>query len=66
MDLGDSPRSDFLALRVVQNAEIHLRGVRVPEADRLAHASSFEDTSKVLKVTRMGVAWAITGESAFV
>ena len=52
---------DKIALRVVQNAEIHLRGVRVPEASRLANASSFEDTSKVLKVTRMGVAWAATG-----
>ena len=52
---------DKIALRVVQNAEIHLRGVRVPEANRLANASSFEDTSKVLKVTRMGVAWAATG-----
>jgi glutaryl-CoA dehydrogenase len=52
---------DKIALRVVQNAEIHLAGVRVPEANRLANASSFEDTSKVLKVTRMGVAWQATG-----
>ncbi len=52
---------DKIALRVVQNAEIHLRGVRVPEADRLAGANSFADTAKVLKVTRMGVAWQATG-----
>jgi glutaryl-CoA dehydrogenase len=52
---------DKIALRVVQNAEIHLRGVRVPEANRLGRASSFADTAKVLKVTRMGVAWAATG-----
>jgi glutaryl-CoA dehydrogenase len=52
---------DKIALRVVQNAEIHLAGVRVPEANRLANANSFEDTSKVLKVTRMGVAWQATG-----
>jgi glutaryl-CoA dehydrogenase len=52
---------DKIALRVVQNAEIHLRGVRVPEANRLANASSFADTAKVLKVTRMGVAWAAAG-----
>jgi glutaryl-CoA dehydrogenase len=52
---------DKIALRVVQNAEIHLSGVRVPEANRLAHASSFADTAKVLKVTRMGVAWQATG-----
>ncbi len=54
-------QQDKIALRVVQNAEIHLSGVRVPEANRLANASSFEDTSKVLKVTRMGVAWQATG-----
>jgi glutaryl-CoA dehydrogenase len=52
---------DKIALRVVQNAEIHLHGVRVPEANRLGDASSFRDTAKVLKVTRMGVAWAATG-----
>jgi glutaryl-CoA dehydrogenase len=52
---------DKIALRVVQNAEIHLSGVRVPEANRLARAESFEDTAKVLKVTRMGVAWQATG-----
>jgi glutaryl-CoA dehydrogenase len=52
---------DKIALRVVQNAEIHLRSVRVPEANRLGRASSFADTAKVLKVTRMGVAWAATG-----
>ena len=52
---------DKIALRVVQNAEIHLAAVRVPEANRLQNASSFEDTAKVLKVTRMGVAWQATG-----
>ena len=52
---------DKIALRVVQNAEVHLRGVRVPEANRLANAGSFADTAKVLKVTRMGVAWAAAG-----
>ncbi|MEP7091060.1 MAG: acyl-CoA dehydrogenase family protein [Nocardioidaceae bacterium] len=52
---------DKIALRVVQNAEIHLSGVRVPEANRLANARSFADTSQVLKVTRMGVAWQATG-----
>jgi glutaryl-CoA dehydrogenase len=52
---------DKIALRVVQNAEVHLSGVRVPEADRLQRASSFADTSRVLTVTRMGVAWQATG-----
>ena len=54
-------QQDKIALRVVQNAEVHLDGVRVPEANRLAEAHSFEDTTRVLKVTRMGVAWAATG-----
>ncbi|CAN5525352.1 acyl-CoA dehydrogenase family protein [soil metagenome] len=52
---------DKIALRVVQNAEIHLSGARVPEANRLQNANSFADTSRVLKVTRMGVAWQATG-----
>jgi glutaryl-CoA dehydrogenase len=52
---------DKIALRVVQNAEIHLADVRVPEANRLANATSFKDTAKVLRLTRTGVAWAATG-----
>ncbi len=52
---------DKIALRIVQNAEVHLRGVRVPDTDRLARASSFGDTARVLRMTRTGVAWAATG-----
>ncbi|MGB3186115.1 MAG: acyl-CoA dehydrogenase family protein [Ornithinimicrobium sp.] len=52
---------DKMALRVVLNAEIELTEVRVPEVNRLTEANSFKDTAKVLKVTRMGVAWAATG-----
>lgn len=54
-------QEDKIALRVVQNAEIHLSGVRVPEANRLAGANSFADTARVLRVTRMDVAWQATG-----
>jgi glutaryl-CoA dehydrogenase len=54
-------QEDKIALRVVQNAEIHLAGVRVPEENRLQEAHSFRDTSNVLRVTRMGVAWQATG-----
>jgi glutaryl-CoA dehydrogenase len=50
-----------VALRTVQNADIVLRGCRVPEADRLAGANSFADTNKVLRRTRGGVAWGSTG-----
>lgn len=50
-----------IALRIVQNAEITLREVAVPEADRLAGATSFADTAAVLRMTRAGVAWMAVG-----
>ena len=52
---------DKIALRVVQNAHITLDGVRVPEANRLQGANSFEDTGRVLLMTRAGVAWMAVG-----
>ncbi|GAA1914822.1 acyl-CoA dehydrogenase family protein [Nocardioides hwasunensis] len=54
-------QEDKIALRVVQNAEIHLHDVRVPEANRLQRAESFRSTADVLRVTRMGVAWQAAG-----
>jgi glutaryl-CoA dehydrogenase len=54
-------QKDKIALRVVQNAEIHLSDVRVPETNRLQRAESFRATADVLRVTRMGVAWQATG-----
>ncbi|MEU4423490.1 acyl-CoA dehydrogenase family protein [Actinoplanes sp. NPDC024001] len=50
-----------IALRIVQNADISLVDVRVPEADRLQRANSFKDTAKVLRQTRAGVAWQAVG-----
>lgn len=50
-----------LALRTVQNADIVLHDCRVPEANRLAAANSFRDTSAVLRQTRGGVAWSAVG-----
>jgi glutaryl-CoA dehydrogenase len=50
-----------LALRMVQNADIALEDCRVPEANRLQHANSFRDTSRVLRLTRGGVAWNAVG-----
>jgi glutaryl-CoA dehydrogenase len=50
-----------IALRIVQNADIVLSDVRVPEADRLQNANSFKDTAKVLRQTRSGVAWEAVG-----
>jgi glutaryl-CoA dehydrogenase len=50
-----------IALRIVQNADIVLTDVRVPEEDRLQNANSFKDTAKVLRQTRSGVAWEAVG-----
>ncbi|MDA3647162.1 acyl-CoA dehydrogenase family protein [Saccharopolyspora indica] len=50
-----------IALRTVQNADIVLTDVRVPEANRLQNINSFRDTAKVLAKTRGGVAWQALG-----
>ncbi|WP_406010932.1 acyl-CoA dehydrogenase family protein [Streptomyces sp. NBC_00637] len=49
------------SLRIVQNADITLTDVRVPESDRLRNASSFRDVAEVLRATRSGVAWQALG-----
>ncbi len=50
-----------LALRTVQNADLTLTDCVVPESDRLAHADTFRDTGRVLRLTRGGVAWNAVG-----
>lgn len=50
-----------ISLRAVQNADIVLDNVIVPESLRLTRASSFRDTAKVLRLTRAGVAWSSVG-----
>jgi len=52
-----------IALRMVQNADITLTDVRVPEELRLQNANSFRDTAAVLRLTRAEVAWAAVGVS---
>jgi glutaryl-CoA dehydrogenase len=52
-----------VAKRAVWQAEITLDGVRVPVANRLIHARSFKDTSRVLTATRYGVAWEAVGHA---
>ena len=52
-----------MALRMVQNADILLDGVRVPEDRRLPGCASFADVAKVLTGTRNMVAWASTGHA---
>lgn len=50
-----------ISLRVVQNGDIALDGVRVPESMRLQGASSFRDTARILRLTRAEVAWSAVG-----
>ncbi|MGH8159888.1 MAG: acyl-CoA dehydrogenase family protein [Rhodanobacter sp.] len=50
-----------VALKVVQNGQITLTDVRVPEANRLQGGNSFRDTARVLRMTRYMVGWASTG-----
>ncbi|PPI53022.1 acyl-CoA dehydrogenase family protein [Rathayibacter toxicus] len=49
------------SLRTVQNADIVLTGVEVPESLRLQKANSFRDTATVLRLTRAEVAWQAIG-----
>ncbi|WP_411803949.1 acyl-CoA dehydrogenase family protein [Arthrobacter sp. LAPM80] len=51
-----------IALRTVQNADITLENVVVPHDFKLAGGNSFRDTNKVLKVTRLAVAWQAVGQ----
>src|ERR1700757_2012193 len=50
-----------VALKIVQNGQITLKDVRVPEANRLQAGNSFRDTARVLRMTRYMVGWASTG-----
>jgi glutaryl-CoA dehydrogenase len=50
-----------IALRAVQNADIVLTDVEVPESARLQHANTFMDTAGVLTQSRIAVAWEATG-----
>src|SRR5437773_8489256 len=50
-----------IALKVVQNGQITLNDVRIPEANRLQGGNSFRDTARVLRMTRYMVGWASTG-----
>ncbi|MDH6230510.1 alkylation response protein AidB-like acyl-CoA dehydrogenase [Mesorhizobium soli] len=50
-----------IALKVVQNGQITLKDVRIPEANRLQAGNSFRDTARVLRMTRYFVGWAATG-----
>ena len=49
--------------RAVWQAEITLRGVRIPADNRLAEARTFADTGRVLTHSRQGVAWEALGHA---
>ena len=52
------------SLRMMQNADIHLADVRVPESQRLQNCNSFKDVAAMLRVMRSDVAWIATGIQA--
>jgi glutaryl-CoA dehydrogenase len=52
---------DKISLRAVQNADIVLSDVVVPEARRLPGIRSFRDVATVLRLTRCEVAWQAIG-----
>jgi glutaryl-CoA dehydrogenase len=52
---------DKISLRSVQNADIVLEDVLVPEERRLQNVNSFRDVATVLRLTRADVAWQAIG-----
>ncbi|KAK2361102.1 acyl-coenzyme A oxidase 4, peroxisomal [Trifolium repens] len=50
-------------LRIVQNGDIVMKKVFVPDEDRIEGVNSFQDTNKVLAVSRVMVAWQPIGIS---
>lgn len=50
------------SLRMVQNADIDMKDVFVPDSNRLTHAKNFATgTNVILESSRLGVAWMIAG-----
>ncbi|QKJ20163.1 acyl-CoA dehydrogenase family protein [Microbacterium hominis] len=49
------------SLRAVENADIVMDGLVVPESDRLPHIDGFRDVAVVLRLTRADVAWQALG-----
>jgi glutaryl-CoA dehydrogenase len=55
------PIDNKIAQRIVQNADLTLRNVRVSERDRLPRARGFRDTGDLLMDSRVWVAWQAVG-----
>lgn len=62
--LRTSKIQNKISLRVVQNANIWLEDVFVPDSARLPGVDSFKDTNSVLAVSRIMVAWQPVGIAA--
>ncbi|WP_325093541.1 acyl-CoA dehydrogenase family protein, partial [Leucobacter sp. M11] len=52
---------DKISLRIVQNADLVLDGVRVPESRRLPGVRGFGDVAELLTASRVWVAWQTLG-----
>lgn len=55
-----------ISLRAIWQAHIELDGVRVERDDRMPGANTFADTARVLRATRLGVAWSALGHATAV
>lgn len=53
-----------ISLRCMQNADIKLEGVRVPESARLQNINGFRDVAACLRNMRSDVAWIAAGATA--
>lgn len=49
--------------RAIQQADITIEGVRVPDENRLTGCNSFKDVSRVLQATRGGASWEAVGHA---
>jgi glutaryl-CoA dehydrogenase len=52
------------SLRAVENADITMRDVIVPERSRLQRINGFRDVAAILRTTRVDVAWQALGNAA--
>ncbi len=59
--VATSPIANKIGLRIVQNADILLRDVEVPESRRLTGVDSFHELNELLTNSRAWVAWQTVG-----
>ncbi|MHB1172409.1 MAG: acyl-CoA dehydrogenase family protein [Lacisediminihabitans sp.] len=56
------PIENKIAVRIVQNADLTLREVRIPLRNWLPGSKSFQDTNVLLRNSRVWVAWQAVGQ----